>query len=207
MRRQETRLADLEAAFPAGPPLDIEAAHEYIRLKVSAYCAVWATIPEEYRRVISADLDAGDAAFSEGGTHTYSRLTAFFWERVTETARKSILPQAMPGPLCQAILDFDDLIWIHECADCRASMPIRQVTFNPPSNHPPVFENCPICGGIVGYGAYSQKHKAGALSTITQYQGFYHEFLRLEAAADAVIDELGLAWLKATMSEMEEAII
>lgn len=202
MRRIETRLADLEQSFPPGPPLDIEAAHEYIRLKVAAYCAVWETIPEEYQRIISADLDEGDRAFNEGGAHTYGRLTSFFWERVGEAARKSILPQAMPGPLCQAILDYPDLSWT-ECEDCRARIPFERVITQ---GVKPciIFETCPLCGGSIGWNAYGLKHKAPALSTLTMYEGFYHEFLRLEEAANAAIDALGVNWLKTAMAEAYE---
>ncbi|MDX2032635.1 MAG: hypothetical protein SF339_18310 [Blastocatellia bacterium] len=203
MRRIENRLKDLEQTFQAGPPLDLDAAREYVRLKVSAYCLVWQTIPEEYQRLITRDLDEGDRAFNEGGTHTYNRLTSVFWQRVTETARKCVLPQAMPGPLCQAIIDFPDLCWTQDCEDCRAWIPFERVIVQGVKPRI-IFEACPLCGGRIGWNAYGAKHKAPALSTLTMYGGFYHEFLKLEEAANAAIDALGVGWLKAAMAEAYE---
>lgn len=202
MRRRETRIANLETAFPPGPPLDLDAAREYVRLKVAAYCVVWETIPEQYRRLIEQDLDAGDRAFNEKRAHAYNRLTAFFWERVSETARKCVLPQAMPGPLCQAIIDFPDLCWTG-CEDCRARVPFERVIVQGVKPRV-IFEACPLCGGRTGWNAYELKHKVPSLSGFTMYGGFLDEYLRLEAAANVAIDALGVGWLKTAMAEAYE---
>ena len=177
MRRTQTRLADLEAAFPPGPPLDIEAAREFIEIVMRAFAKVWKTIPQKYQDIILADPDG--------------QLADAVWERARELAMGNILPQAMPGPICQAILDHgDSLRWYWECEDCRANIPVK------------IFESCPFCGGGVGYAASWHKHRTPALTLAEAYNGKFHRFYELETAARTVIAEMGNDWLGAEIDEL-----